>query len=170
MHVWTASALAVVALAAGCGGGGAGGGVSSQAATTNVSTHAADGSASNAKQRYVRQMRTLGITLSNAIALASQSNSDTKPGTDAANLVKVQRALARAAVGLRAITPPASVQADHRLLLTGVLEYEAELNSVIRRLRRGEGAALHSITKLRGLRDMKRASDAILGKGYAIVP
>ncbi|MDX6442547.1 MAG: hypothetical protein QOE43_2276 [Gaiellaceae bacterium] len=164
MRVRTACAfVALVFAAAGCGAG-------ASSSTTTAATRTVAAAPSTANDTYVTRMRKLGVTLSTAITLASQTNSATAPATDAANLVRVQRALIHAAAALAAITPPSNVRADHALLLKGVREYASELNGVIRRVRRGQVAALHSIPNLRGLHDMKRGSDAILAKGYAIVP
>jgi hypothetical protein len=116
-------------------------------------------------------MRRLGSTLSASIRTVATADSkpNTSPATVAANLAKVQTALRRAASALETIKPPARVRSDHALLVKGVREYADELNGVIRQLRGGQAIALKKIPTLRGVRDMQRASYAIVQKGYAIV-
>jgi hypothetical protein len=117
------------------------------------------------------KMRRLGSTLAASIrsAATADSRENTAPATVAANLVKIQRALRSAADVLAAIGPPAAIRSDHALLLKGVREYAAELDEVISQLRGGQVTALKTITTLRGVRDMQRATYAILQKGYPIV-
>lgn len=116
-------------------------------------------------------MRRLGSTLSASIATIANADSkpNTSPKTVAGNLAKVQRALRHAAAVLATIQPPARVRADHALLVKGVREYASELSGVIERLKGGQVVALKTIPTLRGVRDMQRASYAIVQKGYAIV-
>jgi hypothetical protein len=165
MHLRTSCVVVAAALAAsGCGGAG------SPKGTESVRSTSPAAAPSDAESAYVVRMRALGASLAAATSLAGARNSASAPAKDAANLVRVQRALRRTAAGLEAITPPGPVRADHALLLKGVREYASELSGVIRRVRSGQVAALHSIPSLRGLHDMKRASDAFLQKGYQIVP
>jgi hypothetical protein len=152
------------------GGCGSGGKSYSATTTSSAASRTVAAAPSSAESAYVVRMRSLGNKLATSIGIASQSNSTASPATVAANLVRVQRALTRAAAGLAAITPPAAMRTEHALLLKGVREYASELNGVIRDVRGGKVAALHTIPNLRGLHDMKRASDAIEKLGYPIVP
>lgn len=166
IRVSASCALSIAAVAAaGCGGGG-----STPTTTAAIAPATTAAATTHAGTPYVVRMRKLGLKLATTITVATSTNSKTAPAKDAANLVKVQHALMRAAAGLDAISPPTAVRADHALLLKGVREYASELDGVIRKIRAGQVAALGSITNLRGLADMKRASDAIVAKGYPIVP
>jgi len=163
-----ATACVLAFTATGCGGGAKSG---SAAATTQSQSPSTRASASRAGSSYVARMRRLGSTLAASIrsAAAADSRENTAPATVAANLVKIQRALRSAAIALASIGPPASIRSDHALLLKGVREYATELDGVIRRLRGGQVTALKAIPTLRGVRDMQRATYAIVEKGYPIV-
>ena len=152
----TGAAAAVVALAAaGCGGGGA-------------ATTAAVPKVAPTESSYVQSMRRLGRALSQTLTAVGAANG-ASVAKDAGNLRVAQRALRRAARSLAAITPPERVRAEHALLLRGVREYAQELNGVIARLKKGQIRALRMIPTLKGVRDMERASNAIVAKGYEIL-
>jgi hypothetical protein len=152
--------------AGGCGGGGKSG----TTTATQSRSQTTSAPAAHTRSPYVVRMRRLGSALAASIRLVANADSrqNTAPTTVAANLVKIQHALRRAADSLASIGPPAPIRSDHALLLRGVREYADELGVVIRRLRGGELTALKAIPTLRGVRDMQRATYAIMEKGYPI--
>jgi hypothetical protein len=88
---------------------------------------------------------------------------------DAAAVLKtVQGKLRRATPRLRAITPPASVAGQHKLLLNGTLLLRAELTPIIAKLHKGQYAVVATLASLPGVVDLNSGLKGLLKKGFAI--
>jgi hypothetical protein len=117
-------------------------------------------------------MQVLGDKLSAELASAARAVAvpGAKPIAIEHVLLTVQRELRAAASGLERIQPPAKIKAQHGRLIKAVREFAEELNAVISGVKSGKGAPPGVlIPKLKGLKSMQRASDAITKAGYAIV-
>jgi hypothetical protein len=133
-------------LAGGCGGGGG-------------------GSKPLSKTDYVKQMTAIGKSLSTSISTLSSVTTAAKAATA---LAKVQTDLRDAVKQLDAITPPDDVKTAHEQLSTAVREFADELGPVVTKLKKGNLAALSSVTTLKGLTDIQTAANAITKAGYKI--
>jgi hypothetical protein len=122
-------------------------------------------------------MKTLGTTLGASLRLAGETElaaaaSKTARQQDARALRKAQVALRGAVATLSRIHAPADIRQAQSLLVKGVKEYAAELDSVIAKLQASSAptsTVLHTILHLKGLKDMQRASVEIAQHGYSIV-
>jgi hypothetical protein len=166
--------LGLIGAAAGCGG----------QPTAPTTTPASAGSSSqhqptsSQKIAYEQAMKKLGASLGSILAHVGASNQRIVRNTPneqkavagvALELRKAQLRLRQAATKLAAMKPPADVKSDHEALRRGVLDYAAELDRTIARVRTGNFAVLRSIARLKGIKEMDRASLAITRKGYAIL-
>ena len=166
--------LAACLLASGCGGSGA-----PKASPGTPSTPASTGTQPprlTPKGRYERAMQVLGAELGSSLRLAGEielsAAGKSSAGAKDANALKQARlALRSAAVQLGRITPPPGLRGAHALLVKAVNEYADELGGVINRLEAGGPpvTVLLEIFRLKGVRDMQRASIQIAKKGYSIV-
>ena len=117
-------------------------------------------------------MQVLGDKLAAELAAAARgvSASSGKPTAIEHVLLTAQTQLRAAASGLQRIRPPARIKAQHSRLINAVREFADELNGVIAGVKSGTGPAPAAmIPKLKGLKEMQKASDAIVKAGYAIV-
>lgn len=135
-------------LAAGCGGGGSGG------------AQPLD------KADYVKQMQSIGQSLSTSLSTLSAASSSAKKAATA--LSQVQTKLRDAADKIKGITPPTEIATEHEKLGDAVREFADELGPVITKLKGGNLSALSSLTNLQGITDIQTASTAIQNKGYKI--
>jgi hypothetical protein len=134
-------------LAAGCGGG-------------------SSGPKPLDKADYVKQMQAIGRKLSTSLnGLTADTGSAPKA---AAALTTVQGELRAAAVKIAAIDPPTDIKTEHAQLATAVSEFADELGPLITKLKAGNLQALTTLTKLKGVSDIQKASTAISNKGYKI--
>jgi hypothetical protein len=86
----------------------------------------------------------------------------------AAALKTVQRKLRRATPKLRAITPPASVARQHRLLLNGAVLLRAELTPIIAKLHKGQYAVVATLASLPGVVDLNSGLRGLRKNGFAV--
>jgi hypothetical protein len=121
-------------------------------------------------------MKALGTTLGASMRLAGETElaaraSGTARNKDVQALRQAQRALRSAAIDLAKIRPPADIRRPQALLLQGVKEYAAELDSIIAKLKAGgtPTTVLQKILALKGIKDMQHASIEIEQRGYDIV-
>ena len=140
------SLLGTVALLA----GGCGGGSSSPPLT---------------KTEYVKQMKTIGRSLSTSINSVA---SVTSPKDAAAALGKVQGDLRTAADQMKKISPPTNIQDQHDELTQAVDDFADQLDPIIEKLDNGNLAALAGVTTLKGFRDLQTAAGKITKAGYKI--
>jgi len=139
--------LAVAALAAvlaGCGGG---------------------GSKPLSKGQYVAQMRAIGTSLGRSLDGVSKART---PAATTAALAAVQTELRSDAKKLGSIRPPAGAKAWHAKLVAATGEMADELDSLIVRLRNGDGNAVWVVTTTPGFRAILDASNGIIASGYPI--
>lgn len=122
-------------------------------------------------------MRKLGSQLSSyqgrVGSYDSQVLQDVPREATALNLIaeelgRLQLRLRKAAAQLAKIIPPSDVRGPHEQLRRGVLDYAAELSSIIASIHAGRLAALQTIATLKGVEEMESATIAITHKGYAI--
>jgi hypothetical protein len=120
-------------------------------------------------------MQQLGTRLSASLqivgdAVRAAAGSPGAAARDARALRRAQRVLRATAAELARIVPPRALAADQRLLLKGVREYAAELDTVIARFGSGRRTtrAIESIPSLQGISDMTRATQRIRQRGYDI--
>jgi hypothetical protein len=121
---------------------------------------------------YEIAMQVLGDRLASALATTGRAIAapNPRPAVIEQDLLTAQRQLRGAAVTLEKITPPAKIKALHELLIRSVREFADELDNVIAGVNKKNGAPVVSvIPALKGVKDMQRASDAILKAGYVIV-
>jgi hypothetical protein len=161
---------AAVVLAAGCGGGGGSKETSgtATAATATLTTTQATTAATAAplgKSAYVKQMKAIGRSLSSSLASLGTA---TTASAAATALEAVQAELRKAADRIDAITPPASIKAEHAQLEQAVRDFAEELGPVIAKLKAGTMSALSTVPTLKGLQEIQAASSAIASKGYKI--
>jgi hypothetical protein len=152
-------------LAAGCGGGPA------KRAQTPAK-HVQRRSPSRTLSAYEVEMRPLGDKVAAELARAGRgvAQPDADRGSIERTLLSVQVELRAAAARLQRIEPPVRIRAQHRRLIRAVREFADELTGVIAGVRHGSQVPVYmQIPRLKGLKDMQRASDAITKAGYAIV-
>jgi hypothetical protein len=161
---------ALAAAASGCGGGSPA--AQTHAASTTQKPHSMRPAGRKTAGTYETRMRVLGNTLARELAIAGRAVSapTAKRAAIEQVLLTAQRQLRTAAAGLEKIKPPAKVEVQHRRLIEAVREFADELTGVIAGVKAGNGAPVYAlIPQLKGLRDMRRASDAITKAGYSIV-
>jgi hypothetical protein len=124
------------------------------------------GSTHLTKQEYVKQMQVIGHNLSDSLNSLGAAASNSK--TAAAALTNVQSDLRNAADKLEQISPPDEIKDQQQKLATGVRDFAEELDPVIKKIRRGNLAALATLTTLKGVSEIQAASAAIAKKGYKI--
>jgi hypothetical protein len=134
-------------------------------ATTSSTTTAAASGTALGKAAYVKQMKTIGQSLSTSLNLLGSATTAAKAATA---LTKVQGDLRAAADKLHSIVPPAQVVALHAQLEKAVRDFAAELTPVITKLKAGKLTALSTVPSLKGLQEIQTASTAITAKGYKI--
>jgi hypothetical protein len=118
------------------------------------------------KKVYVKQMQAIGHGLSNSLnGLSAASGS---PKSAATALQKVQQDLRDAAERLDKITPPKDIKKEQDALTTGVRDFADELDPVIKKVKSGKIQALATLTTLKGVSEIQKASTAITNKGYKI--
>jgi hypothetical protein len=137
---------AVGLLAGGCGGGGS----SSQPLT---------------KPEYVKQMATIGKSLSSSI---NSLGSPASASAAVTGLTKVQSDLRDAEKQLEQMTPPDNVKTPHENLTKAVGDFADELDPIIAKLKKGDMTALASITSLKAITEIQSSADAIVKAGYKI--
>ncbi len=123
------------------------------------------GSQPLSKPEYVKQMATIGQSLSGSI------NSLGTPASAPAavtGLTKVQSDLRDAQKKLQTITPPDDVKTQHESLTKAVGDFADELDPIIAKLKKGDMTALASITTLKAIGEIQTAADAIVKAGYKI--
>jgi hypothetical protein len=158
---------AVAIVAAGCGSNGTSTS-GEQASTASTTTTAQHGSYS----RYELAMQVLGTKLARSLTDTDRqiSVSGSEPDVVVQDLRSAQKQLRSAAAQLQQITPPAPVRTLHMQLIHGVEEYASELDTMIAHVRNGTGPPISTVLPtLKGVHDMRSASDAITKKGYVIV-
>jgi hypothetical protein len=65
--------------------------------------------------------------------------------------------------------PPRNIRAEHAALRSAVLEYATELTPLIGAAEKGAIISVNTIVKLKGIKDMTKASLAMKQKGYDII-
>jgi nitrate/nitrite-specific signal transduction histidine kinase len=117
------------------------------------------------KTEYVKQMETIGRSLSTSInSIASVTN----PKDAAAGLGKVQDDLRNAADQMKKISPPKNIADQHDKLTQAVYDFADQLDPIIDKLNKGNLAALAGVTTLKGFRDLQTAAGNITKAGYKI--
>ncbi len=179
----------VALLAAGCGGGGSSSTSGTQPTTTPQTTTRAAQSPHSARSTsrpsapivsterttftdYELAMQLLGSKLAHTLTQTDRSISvsSTQPDLVVHDLRTAQKQLRSAAASLEKITPPARIRTLHEQLIHGVQEYATELDAMIAHVEKGGGASISTVLPtLKGVKDMRAASDAITKKGYVIV-
>jgi tellurite resistance protein len=148
-------AAAVAIACAGCGGSSSTGGSGSASPDTFTP--------------YETAMQALGVKLYATLASLGKANISGKPVVIERNLRRSQAQLRHAAAELTKITPPARIKADHEELIRGVLEYANELSPIITDLKEKKKiGVIGAILRLKGIKDMTAASNAIAKAGYVI--
>ena len=165
-------------LTAGCGGQTKAGSASSngQARSTSPAKQSQP-AAPQPSARHYSPYETAMQALGDRLALVMEESGMTVRSQGATRGVIVralrvaQHQLQLSAIALAKLTPPARIKVLHRRLLTGVRRFAAELDAVIVSAKSGtDGIRIAAtIPTLPGLKEMQRASDAIVKAGYAIV-
>jgi hypothetical protein len=122
--------------------------------------------------RYELAMQVLGTKLARSLTDTDRqiSISGSEPDVVVGDLRSAQKQLRSAAAQLQQITPPAPIRTLHMELIHGVEEYANELDTMIAHVQKGTGPPVSRVLPtLKGVRDMRSASDAITKKGYVIV-
>jgi nitrate/nitrite-specific signal transduction histidine kinase len=117
------------------------------------------------KTEYVKQMKTIGRSLSSSINSVA---SVTSPKDAATALGKVQDDLRNAADQMKKISPPENIQDQHEKLTQAVYDFADQLDPIIDKLSNGNLAALAGVTTLQGFRDLQTAAGNITKAGYKI--
>jgi len=117
------------------------------------------------KMEYVKQMETIGRSLSTSINSVA---SVTSPKDAATALGKVQTDLRSAADQMKKISPPENIQSQHEKLTQAVYDFADQLDPIIEKLNNGNLAALAGVTTLKGFRDLQTAAGSITKAGYKI--
>lgn len=117
------------------------------------------------KAQYSRQMTVIGKTFQREVALIA-----TAPTIRAEQLTltRLEGELGVTETKLRAIVPPAPIQADHARLVEAIGEFEAELGPLIAKLKSGAITDLGTIPVPKGEKDIFNAVAAINKAGYNI--
>lgn len=170
------ASAAMAMLAVGCGGQTRAGSSTSNGQATSPATQASPPVQRPAPRHY-SPYETAMQALGNRLALVMEESGLTVRSQGATSGVIVralrvaQHQLRVSANALAKLKPPARIKALHRQLLTGVRRLAAEFDSVIVSAKSGtDGIRIAAtIPTLPGLKEMQRASDAIVKAGYAIV-
>jgi hypothetical protein len=123
------------------------------------------GSSSHQAPAYVRQVDAVvgGLdSVTNDLYTPSDASSA------ASELVTVQAALRKAATGLAAITPPATVRADHERLVQAVAALASGVTPLIAALKSGNIEGADAAFSLKAAGEARRAIRAIRAAGYEI--
>ena len=117
------------------------------------------------KADYVKQMQTIGRSLSTSINSVSTV---TSPKQAATALTKVQGDLNAAADEMEKITPPDDIKDAHEKLTQAVSDFADELQPIIDKLNNGNLSALAGVTTLKAFKDLQAAAAQITKAGYKI--
>lgn len=161
-----------VMLVAGLAGCGSSGKQAQQPATTTPPAITTPHGPSLGKTAYVKAMRPLGKRL--AISMASiYPIVETTPGSTisnetAATIEKTRVVVAAVLARAVAIVPPAPIRAQHKTLVKGLSDLQAELDGLIHFLQKGGPDPFGTYARLPGLQTIAQARVSIENKGYAI--
>ena len=179
MKTLTKTTLAVVlagGVLAGCGGGSQKGAQPSTAAATTTASTAAAAPAKPtlvlAKPAYERTMRGLGHRLALSIQTIYPLD-EGQPGSAASkeSLARLERARATVvtvASRISAISPPSPIRAEHRRLIASLTALESDLDKLISAVQQGSLKDLGRLSQFPSLNAIRRVSDAMAKKGFAI--